>query len=798
MGAVWMRFRAELRRRWRAWLGLALLVGAFGGAVVGAAAGATRTDSVVDRSIAKRRPPDIFIVPVFGIQELGPELAGALDLDHLRAFPSVADGTHMFLLPTVENMDVAATDDTRLGTEIFPSELVEGRLPDPDRADEAVANVVAMNRLGLHAGDHYTIHFQTNFGFGAEPRPAATVRFRITGITAGLGDLAAIAEPGLSLTPAFLDRYGDRFDDVRQVELSMLRLRNGAESYAAFRKDVEKVTEGTTVFYNESAGWTEARRSFGLQADSLWILAGVLALVTVLVLGQTIARQTFVESAEHPVLGSLGFTRAQLSSIGILRAATIGIAGALAAILVAAGTSPLAPFGSARLADPSPAFLLQRGPLAIGAAAIVLVVVALALIPSWRAARVVGAGPGSIEEWNRPARIAGAASRAVPGPSAAVGVRMAFERGRGRTAVPVRTTISATAVGVLALTAALVVGSSLDHLTTTPRLYGWNWDVAAVSPAFNDGQEPDPAAGARNRAALRALPGIASVSFGPEGGQLLVNDVIVEPFGLELGAAVAPPLLDGRAPAAPNEIALARKTLAAARAKIGDTVQVGFQGTTVRAPFRVVGITVLPLSGDSTTLGDGVWIPVEDLGRLFGELIPMDRALIRFAPDADRAAIAKTLGERFNAEIKDAEPPGTVVDFGAVSQMPHVLAGIVGLLAAGTIGYGLVTAVRRRRRDLSILKALGLDRRQVRWAVAWQASATALATLALSIPLGVIAGRLIWIAFANASGFLAAPIVDLALIALTVPAAVIVANLISALPARIAARTVPAVVLRTE
>jgi hypothetical protein len=774
------------------------LVGAFGGAVVGAAAGATRTDSVVDRNIAKRRPPDIFIVPVFGIQEIGPELAAALDVDHLRAFPSVADGTHMFLLPTVEPMEIAVTDDPRLGTEIFPAEVIEGRLPDPDRADEVVANVVAMKRLGLHAGDYYTINFQTSFGFGAEPRPAATVRFRITGVTAGLGDFAAIAEPGLSLTPAFLERYGDRFDDVRQVELSMLRLRNGADSYGAFRKDVERVTKGTTVFYIESAGWTEARRSFGLQADSLWVLAGVLALVTVLVLGQTIARQTFVESTEHPALGSLGFTRGQLFGLGLLRAAAIGFAGSLTAGLVAVGASPLAPFGNARLADPDTPFLLQVGPIALGVAAIMIVVVALALIPSWRSARVAPGVLGTFEEWNRPARIAGALSRAVPGPSAAVGVRMAFERGRGRTAVPVRTTITATGVGLLALTAALVVGSSLQRLTTTPSLYGWNWDVAAVSSAFDDGQEPDPTVGARNRAALRAIPGIASASFGPEGGQLLVNDIITEPVGLELGAVVAPPLLEGRAPAAPDEIAIARKTLAAAGAHLGATVQIGFQGTEVRAPFRVVGITVLPLSGDGSILGDGVWIPVEDLRRLFGQLIPMDRALIRFTPNADRAAIAKTLAERFEAETREAEPPGTVVDFGAVSGMPHVLAGIVGLLAAGTLGHGLVTAVRRRRRDLSILKALGLDRRQVRSAVAWQASATALATLALAIPLGAITGRLIWTAFATEAGFVPAPIVDLGLLSLTIPAAILVANLIAALPARIAAGTIPAVVLRSE
>src|SRR5436190_16276864 len=54
---------------------------------------------------------------------------------------------------------------------------------------------------------------------------------------------------------------------------------------------------------------------------------------------------------------------------------------------------------------------------------------------------------------------------------------MAFEPGRGRTAVPVRTTMFGAAIGLFALAAALSFGSSLNRLTTTPSLSGWNWDA---------------------------------------------------------------------------------------------------------------------------------------------------------------------------------------------------------------------------------------------------------------------------------------------------------------------------------
>lgn len=49
MPAVWLRFRADLRQRWRAWVGLALLLGLAAGIVAAVAVGARRTNTVVDR-----------------------------------------------------------------------------------------------------------------------------------------------------------------------------------------------------------------------------------------------------------------------------------------------------------------------------------------------------------------------------------------------------------------------------------------------------------------------------------------------------------------------------------------------------------------------------------------------------------------------------------------------------------------------------------------------------------------------------------------------------------------------------
>ncbi len=105
--------------------------------------------------------------------------------------------------------------------------------------------------------------------------------------------------------------------------------------------------------------------------------------------------------------------------------------------------------------------------------------------------------------------------------------------------------------------------------------------------------------------------------------------------------------------------------------------------------------------------------------------------------------------------------------------------------------------MRRRRRDLAILKALGFVSRQVRATVAWQATAIAATGLVIGLPLGVAAGRWAWTLLARGFAIEPVPVIS-ALVLLSVPAVLLMANLVAAVPGRAAARTQPAVVLRTE
>ena len=75
--------------------------------------------------------------------------------------------------------------------------------------------------------------------------------------------------------------------------------------------------------------------------------------------------------------------------------------------------------------------------------------------------------------------------------------------------------------------------------------------------------------------------------------------------------------------------------------------------------------------------------------------------------------------------------------------------------------------------------------------MAWQATTFVVVAMAIGMPLGVAAGRLAWTAFANHLGALSEPVTPPLALLVTVPGAILVANLIAAVPASIAGRMRP-------
>jgi ABC-type antimicrobial peptide transport system permease subunit len=142
--------------------------------------------------------------------------------------------------------------------------------------------------------------------------------------------------------------------------------------------------------------------------------------------------------------------------------------------------------------------------------------------------------------------------------------------------------------------------------------------------------------------------------------------------------------------------------------------------------------------------------------------------------------------------------PAEILDSGSIELIPTVLGAALALGAVVALMLTLLASVRRRRRDLALLKTLGLSGRQLAMVVAWQSSVAVAIGAIVGVPLGIVAGRVLWDLFAGEIHAVPAPSVPGLSIVVVVAAALILANVVAAIPGRIAARTPTALMLRAE
>src|SRR6266542_2668277 len=222
-----------------------------------------------------------------------------------------------------------------------------------------------------------------------------------------------------------------------------------------------------------------------------------------------------------------------------------------------------------RATEPSPGIEVNLAILGAGFAVIavapLLVVAPAAVRAAARAQGALGlAEPAAPARRSRLGPALGLAG-SVPG---SLGVRMAFEPGHGRTAVPVRSALAGTTVAVAAVVAAMVFGASFLKLVSTPHRYGQNW---AHELDLRVGSVPL-TLGSKVLAGITGLTGYAGGHYGhvslaaPGTG----SGMTVPAIGLDqLRGNGFLTLLAGRAPAGPGEIALGQRTLHALGLHLG-------------------------------------------------------------------------------------------------------------------------------------------------------------------------------------------------------------------------------------
>ena len=152
----------------------------------------------------------------------------------------------------------------------------------------------------------------------------------------------------------------------------------------------------------------------------------------------------------------------------------------------------------------------------------------------------------------------------------------------------------------------------------------------------------------------------------------------------------------------------------------------------------------------------------------------------------------------FGVVIQSVLRPAEIVDYRSMGTTPAILGTSLGAAALAALGLTLLASVRRRRRDLAVLKIIGFTGSQLSAVVAWQSNLAVAIGTVVGIPLGITIGGTLWDLFAqeiNAVPSPAVPVVPIVLIAL---GSLLLANVVAAVPGRIAARTPAALVLRTE
>ncbi len=779
--ALWVR--NEVARRWKALVALGILAGLVGGLAMAAVAGARRTDTAYQRYREATGRADAI---VFGT------LAGIFPADYtrVRELPEVEDAGEFTLAPLgVEGFPTLGTlapNDDRLYQTVASPLLVAGRLPDPGRADELVVNRSAARDLGLGVGDRVRVLSSTElFDPTAPLGTGPSVEATVVGIGTSVMEFIFLdggAEHAFFPSAALL---GDHPEIPRAGNL-VVRLRPGTDVAAFGRRAAEAMGVPYLPVRDLAEDTKRITHATDLERTALLLFAAAVALAGVVLLGQALSRSIYALAQPASALRALGFTRKGLVSGLALPLSLTAVTGALTAMGTAPALSHWFPIGLAGRLEPDRGLHADWPVILAGAVMIGLMV-------------MVGAGLSAVRATSSRTRAVVATGRspvvalrrlgATPLP-AVIGAGLALERGEGERALPVRPALAGTVAAVLGVVGAFGLLQGIDDALARPERSGQFWHASLLP---GEGQPVEELV-----AAVAAADRVSEVYL------VRNSDVDLDGVGVTLYALTPHrgsrtfTVLEGRPPVTADEIVLGPATARALGKDVGDPVLV--EGSDARE-VRVVGKGLFTQT-PHFSFDQGAWMSVDGFDAVAppGDGARDEGVLARFPPgvpvEAGMAGLAERLGS--NVEIEAADVPQDVALLGNVRILPKALAGFLVLLGLGALGHVLTTAVRRRRHDLAVLRALGFRPLQVGGCVAWQAVTVSVLALLLGIPLGIAAGRWSWRWVADATPLLYVPPLATTVVVLSVPAALVLAGVMAALPARRAARLRPADVLRAE
>jgi hypothetical protein len=537
-------------------------------------------------------------------------------------------------------------------------------------------------------------------------------------------------------------------------------------------------------------------------------LLGLASLGAAIVLAGATAHRTIQGAdVETKIWSQLGAARSQ-RMIAVASPAAVSIVGGLVGALLAGWlASGIGPVASVSVLDPKTSFGIPAAVIVAVIASALLVLIALLTLSAWSATSSA-AGKTSPGNTNR---LADAAAKTGDVPLA-LGVHAAVRgRNRNESGMMIGASIVAIAIG----TGGLVYSTNLVGLVSHAPRYGWTYDVGATINAGFDGADPAKIATTLNR------PGVAGWGVAATALTATIDGVklpaIADVHGLvDLGL----PTLHGSLPRNDHEVALGSTSAERIGASVGDAVTVGTDFGEREA--IVTGIVVLPAVGaflsDRAGLGTGILLSAPFFHKLVGEAeaaagVPPGKfydtiggfVAVDLRDGINPAQFIDTLGDgvlswdsagRQPTVHVDPVRPAEIADLASVQTAPPLLAGLIALTMVIGLVAGLGRAIRIRRRELAVLRALGCRSSQIYATLCWQALTVVVIGLVVGVPLGTIGGAALWRSFASGLGVLPTATLPLTGIVIVIGAAIAVSILAALPPGRRAAEDRPAAALR--
>jgi hypothetical protein len=789
--AAWLWGRSELRARWRSWVILGVLAGATFGLAAAGFAGARRT------SVALPRYREVTHFPTAALLANDPSFDAAKQRE-VAELPEV-QRVYPFLI-AITLVDKPINDGggliptTDASAQLFALPLVEGRRTNPARADEVVVDQNLQRKFELDLGATITLGQSipeeaiTSIPPGMLAHavdPNFEQKLTVVGISKSVND-----DPSWAPSAGFYAKYGHRLAGFVN---EFTALRRGTADLPRFQRDVERII-GHPVnveSFEQLLGIPKIRNLLRVEQDGLLLFALAALLLGGVLIGQALARAVGASAAElstwRAIGADLGMSMCALVAPAVLTA-IVGVATTGAVAIALSARFPIS--HQARRFDLHLGYHADWLVLGLAALAVVVAVMAVAILSAlWAISgrRSADRSPSWAGKW---------ATRLGLPPALAIGSRLAVEPGRGRRAVPVRSALVGAVVGVVGVVGCFTFRAGLTDTVARPQRSGIVWD-------FKIGSGEGPIA-PKDIATITRDHDVKGALHATWYRAVRVNGVATPTWGTDtVKGATTPVVLRGRAPTARDEIALGPATAKSLKLHIGDRVTVGDAGAS-RA--TVVGTALVP-SSSHTDYDQGGWMTDAGLRATLTaeQLNPNeheDYMLVRWAPGANvKAAEHRYASLHEGGDSWYTSPatlPTQVKSLGELRSLPLALGVFFALLASATVAHALVTTVRRRRQELAVLRSIGFTRRQARIAIGWQATLIALFGLIVGIPVGIATGRLVWRRLADSFPVVYVSPLALVAVVLIVPVAIVVANLLAAVPARSAARIRPAEALRVE